>query len=328
MRRVGPGSLAVSVTVAALMTASCDGGKQSPVTLFTRPTSVDHDAIQRISIVGNVIFNGISQTGQFTATATFNNGSSRDVTADGQWQSSDMHVATVSETGEAKIAGFGTCVISFEYEKQHAAVNVRASPPDTFTLRGRVREPGGDEYRGWFPGTEGSGLPGVVVVETLSGRSAVTSANGQFAITDVPRRQLRLKVEKDGYETREVETTTTEREEVDLPMQRVVRLAAGETVKPADLAPHDVPYVIGEEVCICRLIRVAVPRAGTVGVRVSWPNVGATMRLFAEGVTVSGEDELSADVPVSTAREVLMYFGGMTGRWSGHVAFTFETTIR
>ena len=313
MRQVGPGILAVSIAVTALVTTSCREVSQSPLTSFTRPTAVDPNAVGRISIAGNVIFNGIGQTGQFTATATFNDGNSKNVTADGQWQSSDTHVASVSETGEARIVGFGTCVISFEYEKQRASVNVRVSSPDTFTVGGRVREPGS------------GGLPGVVVVETSSGRSALTSANGQFAISDVPRRQLRLKVEKDGYETREVETTE---EEVDLPMQRVVRLAAGETVKPADLAPNDVQYLIGKDVCICRLIRVAVPRAGTVGVRVSWPKMGATMRLFAEGVTVSGEDELSADVPVSTAREVVMYFGWTMRPSREYVAFTFETTIR
>lgn len=312
MRKLRPGILAVSITIAALVTTSCKESRQSPLASFTRPTAVNPNAVGRISIAGSVIFNGIGQTGQFTATATFNDGNSRDVTAAGQWQSSDSRVATVSETGEARIVGFGTCVISFEYEKQRASVNLRATSPDVFTVGGRVREPGG------------GGLSGVVVVETLSGRSAVTSANGQFAISDVPRRALRLKVEKDGYETREVETTE---QDVDLPMQRVVRLTAGETVKPAELAPNDVPYVIGKDMCICRLIRVVVPRAGTVGVRVSWPKAGVTMRLFAEGVSVSGEDELSADVPVSTAREVVMYLGWI-GPGREHLAFTFETTVR
>ena len=99
---MGPRILAVSVTVAALMTAACDERKQSPLTLFMRPTSLDPNAIQRVSIVGNVLFNGISQIRQFTATVTFNNGSSKDVTADGQWQSSDPHVAIVSETGKPR----------------------------------------------------------------------------------------------------------------------------------------------------------------------------------------------------------------------------------
>jgi hypothetical protein len=52
------------------------------------------------------------------------------------------------------------------------------------------------------------------------------------------------------------------------------------------------------------------------------------MRLFAEGVTVSGGDEVSADVPVSTAREVVMYFGWTIRPSREYVAFTFETTIR
>ena len=34
--------------------------------------------------------------------------------------------------------------------------------------------------------------------------------------------------------------------------------------------------------------------------------MGDTMRLTAEGITVNGEDELTADVRVSTAREVVM----------------------
>ena len=69
-------------------------------------------------------------------------------------------------------------------------------------------------------------------------------------------------------------------------------------------------------------------RAGTVGVRVSWPEMGTTMRLFAEGVTVSGENELSVNVPVSTAREVVMFFGWGMKPSREHLAFTFETTIR
>jgi hypothetical protein len=307
-----PAILAVSITVALFVT-SCKEVSQSPLASFTSPTAVDPNAVGRISIAGNVIFDRIGQTSHLTATATFNNGNAKDVTANGQWRSSNTDVATISETGEATIVGFGTCVISFEYEKQSASVNLRASSPDFFTVGGRVREPGS------------GGLPGVVVVETSSGRSAVTSANGQFAITDVPRRQLHLKVEKDGYETREVLTTD---QEVDLPMQRVVRVAAGGSVKPADLAPNDVEYVIGKDVCICRLIRVAVPRAGVVGIRVSWPQMGVRMRLFAEGVTFSGDGELSADVPVSAAREVVMYFGWMTPPSREYMAFTFETTIR
>ena len=247
----------------------------------------------------------------------FTDGTSKDVTADGQWQSSDTGVATISETGEARIVGFGTCIISFEYEKQLASVNLRSGSPATITLSGRVREPGS------------GGLVGVRVVETSSGRSAVTTGFGQFAITDVPRGQSRLKVEKDGYETRELDTT--EQEGIDLPIQRVVRLNAGETVKPADLAPNDVPYTIRNDECICRLIRVSVSRAGTLGVRVRWPRMGTALHLFAEGKSVSGEDEVSVEIPATTAREVVMFFGRVTQPSQparDYVAFTFETTFR
>jgi hypothetical protein len=176
-----------------------------------------------------------------------------------------------------------------------------------------VREPGA------------GGLSGVVVTDTLSGRSAVTANGGIFVISDLPRRQVRLKVEKDGYETREIDTSESE---VDVPIQRVVRLAAGETVSPADLAPNDVRYVIGKDTCVCRLIRVVVPRAGTVGVRVQSPQTGTTLHLFADAIRVSGAGELKADVPVNSPREVVMYVGTVVAYALDYVPFTFETTLR
>jgi hypothetical protein len=311
MRHVRPGFLAAPIVVAALA-VSCDTAGRSPLESITRPTSVDPHALMRVSIAGNVIFTSIGETTRFTSTATFNDGGSKDVTADGQWHSSNTGVMTVSENGEARVVGLGTCVISFDYQQQRASVNVRAGPPP-ISVSGRVREPGA------------GGLRGVVVVDTLSGRSAVTETNGSFVITELPRRQVRLRVERDGYEPREIDTSEPD---VDVPIQRVVRIAAGEAVSPADLAPNDVRYTVGNTACICRLIRVVVPRAGTMGVRVQTPQTGTTLHLFAENVTAGGAGGLTADIPVNAPREVVMYVGRVVPYSLDYVPFTVETSLR
>jgi len=103
-----------------------------------------------------------------------------------------------------------------------------------------------------------------------------------------------FKVAKDGYEPIEVSATGSF---VDLRIQRVIRLIAGETVKPAALAPNDLSYTVGSNRCYpCRLIRVVVPQPGTLHVRVPSER---RLWLFAEGQVVTGEPiELIADVPI------------------------------
>jgi hypothetical protein len=181
---------------------------------------------------------------------------------------------------------------------------------------GRVREPGVGN------------VPNVTVVDTISGRSATTGSDGEFSIAELPRLPAHIKAEKEGYEPAELDATQAS---VDLPIQRVVRLVAGETVRPSDLAPNDLSYTVGGNNCSpCRLIRVVVPQAGTVHVRVIWTATALTLRLFVEGQVVVGlPSELNADVPINGAREVLMYLGtAPPSALPGHLAFTFETSLR
>jgi hypothetical protein len=312
MRHVRPGIVAVPIALSMLLIVSCDTGNRSPLASIRPATFGDPHGLMRVSIAGNVSLTSIGETSRFTSIATFNDGGSKDVTSEGRWQSSDTGVMTVSDSGEATVVGFGTCVISFEYQQQRASVNVRTGPP-AITVSGRVREPGGGS------------VALAAVVDTLSGRSAVTGRSGDFVITDLPQRQVRLKVEKAGYETREVETSASD---VDVPIQRVVRITAGETVTPAQLAPNDVEYVLGKDLCTCRLIRVVVPRAGTVGIRISWPQEDMTLHLLAEGVTANGTTELTANIPVTGPRELVIYFGRLPAQRVDYVKFTLETSMR
>jgi len=289
---------------------NCGGEKPTPTTPTPSATAT------RVSISGNLTLTGVGETSQLTGTATLSDNTTRDVTSSGRWQLGDTRVVTISASGLLTVVGFGATWINFTYQSRSAAGTVTATLPGTFVIAGRVREPGA------------GGLANVRVVDTITGRSATTDSDGVFSLAELPRLQAHLKVEKEGYETAEVEATQPV---VDLPLQRVVRVIAGETVRPAPLAPNDLSYTVGSNRCSpCRLIRVVVPQAGTLHMRVTWTGTAAKFSLFGEGQVVTGQtNELTADVPVSTPGEVLMYLGAvLPNGYSDHTPFVFETSLR
>ena len=302
------------VTVLAPIWTSCGSSKPSPVA--PTMTSTPAATVARLLITGGVILTTISQSSQLTATATLSDNTTKDVTADGRWASNDVSVVTISATGVLTVVGFGSTSVSFVYQTRVAGLTVTATPAGTFVIAGRVREP-----------AQG-GLANVRVVDTTTGRSTTTALFGDFSIAELPQLQAHLKVAQEGYEPAEIDATQTN---VDLPIQRVVRVVAGETTKPDPLAPNDLMYIVGGTHCTdCRLIRVVVTQAGTVHVHVTWVGTGSRLSLFAEGQVAEGATgDLTADVPVNAPREVLMYLGAVPpNSVTAHTPFTFETSMR
>ncbi|HXG72418.1 MAG TPA: hypothetical protein VNJ04_17580, partial [Gemmatimonadaceae bacterium] len=298
----------------------CGGETRTPTpTAPTAPTAPPPTPTA-LSFSGNLTLTSIGETSQLTVTASFSDNTTKDVTAGGIWRTGDATVVTVSPGGLLTVVGFGISTVSFNlsFQSPHGVGSlgtgktVTATPPGTVALRGRVSEPGA------------GGVASTLIVDTLSGRSATTDSNGAFSLAELPRVPF-FKVEKDGYEPIAVSAPGSY---VELRIQRVVRLIAGEMVKPAALAPSDLSYTVGSNRCSpCRLIRVGVPQPGTLHVRVTSER---RLRLFAEGQVVTGEPiELIADVPINTRREVVMYLGLVESPGSGvKTAFTFETSMR
>lgn len=297
---------------------SCGRRQSTPSPLAPTPTTppTPSPTVTRVSISGNLSLTRIGETTQLTATATLSDNTTKDVTSAATWQWGDARVVTVSPSGLLTVVGFGATWISANYQSRGAGATVTATLSGTFVIAGRVREPAA------------GGIADVRVVDTMSGRSATTDSDGEFSLAELPRLQAHLKVEKEGYEPAELDATQAN---VDLPIQRIVRLTAGETVKPSPLAPFDLSYNVGTSICSpCRLIRVVVLQAGTVHVHVTWTVTASRLNLFAEGqVVTGGTGELTADVPINAAREVLMYLGAAPPTAvAGHTPFTFETSMR
>jgi hypothetical protein len=299
--------------------AGCHGSTSPTPTAPTTtpaPLPAPTPAITRLSIGGNLALTRIGETSQLTATVTFSDNTNKDVTSLGSWYRGDGRVLSVSPSGLVTVAGFGATWISFTYQSRGAGVTVTATLPGTFVIAGRVREPGV------------GGLANVRVVDTMSGRSVTTDADGNFSLAELPSLRAHFKVEIERYEPVEVDATEAN---VDLPLQHVVRLTAGETARPAALAPNDLSYTVGDNHCNdCRLIRVVVLQAGTVHVHVTWTVTASRLSLFAEGQVVAGGTlELTADVPINAPREIIMYLGAAPpNAVAAHTPFTLETSLR
>jgi hypothetical protein len=302
------------VMVLAPMWSGCNKNPTTPTSLPAVVTPAA-PSVTGVDLTGNVSLTTIGETSQLTATATFSDGTVKDVTSDAnaKWSSNDPSVITVSSSGLLTVVALGRSSVIVSYQAKSSVKTVTATPPGTFVIAGWVREPGA------------SGVPGVRVTDTASGRVVQTNPNGNYSVAQLPAAQGHLKFDKDGYEPVELDATPSNSE---VAIQRIIRLAAGDTVTPLQLAPHDLSYLVGTDHCYpCRLVRVTVPIAGTLHVRVTWTEGRATstLNLWAGGQIFTGASrELLADVPVKAPGEVIMYLGSTlpAGAVGMYVPFT------
>jgi hypothetical protein len=282
------------------------------------PLPTPASILQSVAMTGTWAFTSIGQTSQFTASASYSDQTSKDVTADGTWTTGDGRVATVAAGGHVTVVGFGITTVSVRYLNKGAGGQITATPAGTFAVWGRVREPGL------------SGLPNVSVRDTSSARAVTTNSEGGFSLGELMMPTPRLRAERDGYEP--YEAITDRSLYADLPLQRVIRIVPGETVKPPPLAPNDLEYTIGARRCSpCRRIRIGMPAPGVVEFRVSWQPQSLRLTLLADGVSYpSTSTTLVANVPFAAAGEAIVYLGVVDsiGGSGGHTDFTITTTLQ
>jgi hypothetical protein len=205
----------------------------------------------------------------------------------------------------------GSTYINARLGNQIGVALITATSPGTHTVYGRVREPG----RG--------GLAGVQVVESESGRFAISNAEGQYSIGGI--RNTLLTFEKAGYEL--VTTTVTPDTSSDTPMQPVLRMNAGETLT-AQLAPNEVRYAPRGDECECKLIRVLVGTSGTLRVTVTRSSGGELLTLWIEGYRKTDPGASLVGEHQVTPGEVLLHVG-VSPRPSGpYINFSVTSELR
>jgi hypothetical protein len=258
--------------------------------------------VQFLTIAGTTWLRAIGEQGKVTVTAHFSDGTTTDVSAESTWSSRDPAVVTPSPGGIISATGLGTTVVDATYRTQRISLEVTVSPG--FTAAGRVRAPGSSQGQG--------GLAGVLVSESVSGQSGLTATNGSFRLINLSGR--RLTFVKDEFEPTAVEDVEPNTTDLDVPMQRVFRIQAGETAT-GTLAPHDVDYTLDDVRCApCRFIRVVCPADGTLAIRLTWANARFRLGIWVRGQLYPFAQQgplvvaASLDVP---SGETLVYFGSI-----------------
>lgn len=127
---------------------------------------------------------------QLTATTRFSDGSSRDVTMEAEWQSSNPQVASVA-SGLVTVVGPGEAEIRALYQGLVGSHRLVIPVSATFELSGAVGEvaPNARPVQG-------------ATVRILSDPflSTMTDANGRFVFPRIPPQRVIVEVSKEGYE--------------------------------------------------------------------------------------------------------------------------------
>ena len=298
------------IGVLGLSGVGCGDGDDPPLGP-SGPPPVIPPALVGLTLTGNVTLTAVGETSQLTATAAYSDGTSKDVSRETQWSIGDARVLTISQDGVITIAGFGRTSVNARYLSRNATTRVTATPPGTFVISGRVREPGQ------------GGVLDAAITDRASGLSATSNIDGFFSLAAVPNSLTRLAITKSEYEPREIDATSAE---IDAPIQRIVRLTAGESVEPAPLAPNDLSFDIDGVRCQpCRMIRITVPTAGDMQFILTW-QAPPTLTLYAGGMRLTSESGRAVGfLTVPTPRELIVYVGANSG--TDHERFKLETTL-
>jgi len=177
-----------------------------------------------------------------------------------------------------------------------------------YTLSGVVTEPGG---------------PAIAGVRVSTSTSAtVTDSRGRYVMTGLPVVDG-IRFERDGYESRGPFGPWYRNVDLDMKLQRTIRLRGGEqlalALSPDDVFFEPVPWPISDsgDICgPCKLLRVAKPLQGILDVRVSSDNPALTFGLWEVGRSEPhqiGQGEVSASISTTTD-EVLILVGTV---WHG-----------
>src|SRR4029450_8616203 len=119
----------VIATALALGFVACsdDNGPSSPA-----GPSVFMGSPKSLQITGNLTLAAVGQTSQLTATATFANGQTENVTPQAKWEVTNPSVATISDRGLLRAVAVGEAQVTASFRSvTSGAVTVNAPPPAT-----------------------------------------------------------------------------------------------------------------------------------------------------------------------------------------------------
>lgn len=192
MRALSRGSGIAMALVGILL--ACDKSPTQPTT-FKQPSQQPPPPTSTPKTLTSITMSGPSsiapdQTGQFTLTARYSDGSSEDVTKSATWRTGFSTVLTITNTGLATGHDMGETFVNAVYSSRSTTRgDVIVVPDGTFRVSGRVRD----------AGTSVAGANVRVMSGPTQGLNVTTAAGGTYKLYGVTG-DSELRVQKDGYE--------------------------------------------------------------------------------------------------------------------------------
>jgi len=207
-----------AVTVAsgiAFGLVSCGGGSGSSSGSST-PTTPS-PTLSGVSISAPSSAAKPGESAQFTAVATFSNGTTQTVTNQAGWQSTNTSVATVSTTGFVTAVTAGEADIRATYQSvtgtAHMTVSAPAPPspppPSTFSVCGTVKEDSGS-----------APVPSAAVSVKDTNFSSSSDSTGHYCVAGLSSGRFTLRASKSGYDIAEVTVNVNGNMAADVPMHK------------------------------------------------------------------------------------------------------------
>jgi hypothetical protein len=250
------------VAVSFLLTFGCNGD--------TVPTSPPTTPVVPVATSVSVSLSPIvqtippGQTARLTATARYTDGSTKDVTSQATWTSSQVNVATVSGGAITGIA-LGRTTIRVNFERWSTSMTIVIAPDGTFILTGKVTEAGGIAVGG-------------ATVERIDGvpNQVITNSAGAYEVFGIGGTAI-LRFGKTGYFDERRSVTMSANQSLDVEMTpRVAPASVAGTYRvtftasasckalPADLRTRTYTARIDQDAAS---LRVTLSDASFVGIR-------------------------------------------------------------
>ena len=170
----------------------CDRNPAAPSPLPNTPNTQAAPSVTSLAIGGTLSLHQPGDTGQLSATATFMDGTTKDVTHEAVW-GSDLKTLTVS-AGLVTAISFGSGEVVATYGAARQSVPARVAPAGAFLLNGKVTDDGHAVGEAKVEATSASGAYSTMT--DLSGAFVVPGAGG-----------VTLRVSKYGYDASVTQVT-------------------------------------------------------------------------------------------------------------------------
>jgi hypothetical protein len=197
------------IAALALIPQACGSSSSSQSPAAPTPTPPAANSVTSIAVTGSAPL--VGQTAQFSAVASFSDGTTQSVTSLATWQSSSPAIATVGSSGMVTGVAAGEVDITATYQSQSGRVHSTIAAA-TFSLSGLITD-----------GTSGGVLPGInirVTSGTNAGASTKTDGAGMYAIGSLAPGAMTVSASAVSYETVEKAVTVSGNTRLDFVLPR------------------------------------------------------------------------------------------------------------